>query len=113
MIVPDTWLTVKRCCDLRSYIYNNLKFKDIYDRYKPFEAAKDTRSHTVILKNQTDSEYAFKVKVSDAKQNIIKAFSLNSSILQNTNEWNLYISPDESRIFHKITSVRCNTICFY
>ncbi|MGE0084897.1 MAG: DNA methyltransferase [Desulfococcaceae bacterium] len=111
-IIPDTWLTIKKAVNLRNYIYNNIMIIDIYDRYKPFPDAKDTRSHTIIWKNKADSQYSFSVTVSDAKQNIIKEYRTDSSVLKNTEEWNLYISTAETGIFEKMEtcSLKLKTI---
>jgi hypothetical protein len=51
-ITPDTWLTIARGKGLRDYILENTTLLDIYDRYKPFQDAKDTRCHTLCWRNQ-------------------------------------------------------------
>jgi type I restriction-modification system DNA methylase subunit len=114
LIIPDTWLTLKRALNLRNYIYNKMTLVDIHDRYKPFEDAKDTRSHTIILKhNNSRLNYDFSVKFVDAKQNVMKDYTLSSSVLQNMTAWNLYVSQQELGIFQKMEkcSEKLGEIC--
>lgn len=101
-IVPDTWLTIVNVENIRKYIKDNYMIIDIYDRYKPFKYAKDTRCHTLILKKQKHSNYQFSVKVSNAQKQITKSFDLPSSRLENTKIWNLYTSEKENKIFLKM-----------
>ncbi len=108
IIIPDTWLSLQRSVNLRKIINNKMMIIDVYDRYKPFEDAKDTRSHSLILRKNQNRPYCFTVKVSDAALNIIKNYSLNSSILDDVKEWNIYKSNEEDNVFQKMTSISMN-----
>ena len=103
-IIPDTWLSLQKAKLLREYIFKNIRIIDIYDRYKPFEDAKDTRSHSIILKKNPETDYIFQVKVSDSNYKIIKDFKIGSDILRDFSQWNLYKSDIENKIFQKMLS---------
>jgi len=101
-ITPDTWLTIQKANSLRKNLFTNFKILDIYDRYKPFYDAKDTRCHTVIAKKSDNKIYNFSVKVVNHKSEIIKDYFLSSERLNNSNLWSLYISPTEYNLFNKM-----------
>ena len=101
-ITPDTWLTIQKAKSLRENFLNNFQLIEVFDRYKPFIDAKDTRCHTVILSNKHLRKYTFNVKVVNAKNDVLKAYSLNSDLLCDTTFWNIYISPIEQNIFIKM-----------
>ncbi|HAF31067.1 MAG TPA: restriction endonuclease subunit M [Bacteroidales bacterium] len=103
-ITPDTWLTISRGKGLRDYILENTTLLDIYDRYKPFQDAKDTRCHTLCLEKSKKDNYNFTVIVVDAKENILKSYLLDKQRIKNTESWNLYISNAENTIFEKMWS---------
>ena len=101
-ITPDTWMTIQKAKTLRTNFLNNYNFFEIHDRYKPFEDAKDTRCHTVIASKTKKQKYYFDVKVVNYQLEIVKAFQFDSTILNNTSEWNLYVSQEEKKIFDKM-----------
>ena len=101
-ITPDTWLTIAKAKGLRKYIYDNSQLIDVYDRYKPFQDAKDTRCHTVIIKKSNAKEYNITIRLVDSKEKIVKNFSIEQHYLENDSAWNLYSSPKENTIFLKM-----------
>ena len=101
-ITPDTWLTIAKAKGLRKYIYDNSQLIDVYDRYKPFQDAKDTRCHTVIIKKSNAKEYNITIRLVDSKEKIIKNFNIEQHYLENNSAWNLYSSPKEKTIFLKM-----------
>jgi hypothetical protein len=101
-ITPDTWLTIQKAKGLRNNFFKNYILIEVYDRYKPFEDAKDTRCHTVIALKGKQNKYSFAVKVVNHRMEIVKDFQFNSSDLDNTAEWNLYVSQKEKKIFDKM-----------
>jgi len=112
-ITPDTWLTIAKAKGLRKYIYHNSQLIDVYDRYKPFQDAKDTRCHTVIIKKSNVKEYNISIRVVDSKEKIIKNFSIEPHYLENNSTWNLYSSPKENTIFLKMEQVSKKIEDFY
>ncbi|MEX0997380.1 MAG: N-6 DNA methylase [Flavobacteriaceae bacterium] len=100
-ITPDTWLTISKASGLRNYLLNNVEIIDVYDRYKPFVDAKDTRCHTLILRNQKSTSL-INVKVVNSKSEVVKSFELPSSVLKLNQEWNIYTSNEEREIFNKM-----------
>jgi len=112
-ITPDTWLTIAKAKGLRKYIYHNSQLIDVYDRYKPFQDAKDTRCHTVIIKKSNVKEYNISIRVVDSKEKIIKNFSIEPHYLENNSAWNLYSSPKENTIFLKMEQVSKKIEDFY
>ncbi|MCR9182122.1 MAG: BREX-1 system adenine-specific DNA-methyltransferase PglX [Flavobacteriaceae bacterium] len=100
-ITPDTWLTISKASGLRNYLLNNVEIIDVYDRYKPFVDAKDTRCHTIILRNQKSTS-SINVTVVNSKSEVIKSFELPLSELKLNQEWNVYTSNEEREIFNKM-----------
>lgn len=113
-ITPDTWLTIVRANGLRKFLYNNCQLINVHDRYKPFQDAKDTRCHTVILRKIIITNYSSLIIVVDSSKNIIKSYDIQSEeVLKDFSIWNLYSSPQESRIFNKMESKSHNLHEFY
>lgn len=104
-ITPDTWLTILKAKGLRDFIKDNAQILDVFDRYKPFNDAKDTRCHSVILKKLKNQDYLSHITVVDSKLNIIKNYTLKSIAYKDTECWNSYSSPQESNIFSKMESI--------
>ena len=48
-ITPDSWFTNRGASLFREWLTKNHSIIDVFDWYKPFEEAKDTRVHTVLL----------------------------------------------------------------
>ncbi|MDX4061912.1 N-6 DNA methylase [Aliarcobacter skirrowii] len=101
-ITPDTWLTNQKAKSLRNNFYKNYTLIELFDRYKPFIDAKDTRCHTFVARKERNINYHFSVKVVNYKSEILKNYTLKSSKLENIESWNLYISPIEYNIFEKM-----------
>ena len=101
-ITPDTWLTIQKAKNLRNNFYKNYTLIELFDRYKPFIDAKDTRCHTLVACKKQSINYNFSVKVVNHKGEILKNYILNNSKLENIESWNLYISPIEYNIFDKM-----------
>ena len=114
-ITPDTWLTISRGKGLRNFIVEKYSICDIYDRYKPFNDAKDTRCHTVIYSNNKNlnSYNLVSVTVVDSNQNIIKNYKLNQIEFKGKEIWNLYTSPYEQNIFNKMIANSVNLESIY
>jgi len=101
-ITPDTWLTISRAKGMRKFIKENACLVEVYDRYKPFEDAKDTRCHTVIIKAKENGPTTFKVTKVNSKTEILKSYETNRDVLSNFESWNLYTSPNDRNIFDKM-----------
>ncbi len=104
-ITPDSWFTNKTAILFRKWLLENHTVIDIFDVYKPFEDAKDTRCHCVIIKKgKFNTRLNIKQVLPSDNNNIYRMFSLNINDLDLSNEWNLYINEHERRIFKKILS---------
>lgn len=65
-INPDSWLTNVHADVFREYLISELTIITIFDLYKPFKDAKDTRVHIVILKSiKTTNNYDINVMIID------------------------------------------------
>lgn len=102
-ITPDTWLTINRSIGLREYIYQNCTVDDIHDWYKPFNDAKDTRCHSIILtKTNIIEKYNCIVNIVNSKGIVISNYTLNQHSFKNPKSWNVYVNPIEKAIFNKM-----------
>lgn len=101
-ITPDTWLTINRAKGLRKYLYDKTKILDIHDWYKPFQDAKDTRCHSIILNKSVEKVYNSKIIVVDYKEKILKEFNLESKLYKDFDNWNVYTSNEDRSIFNKM-----------
>ena len=103
-ITPDSWLTNRSCQLFRNWLQKNFDLIDVYDFYKPFSDAKDTRCHSLLLSSVPLKSISIKqVLPSDptviyrnyeATQNTIKQFG--------ENEWRLYVTNPERHIIAKM-----------
>jgi hypothetical protein len=57
-----------------------------------------------VLEKSKKDNYNFSVIVVDAKENVLKSYSLDKQRIKNTESWNLYISNAENTVFKKIWS---------
>ncbi len=104
-ITPDSWFTNKGAAPFRKYLTNNHSIKDVYDIYKPFEAAKDTRVHTVLIGvSQTTDEITVKQVHPQNTEFIYRNYSIPSKVITDflDSEWRFYINKQERNIFSKM-----------
>jgi len=106
-ITPDSWFTNKGAAPFRKYLTNNHSIKDVYDIYKPFEAAKDTRVHTVLIGvSQTVDDIKVKQVHPQNTELVYRNYSIPSKVITDflDNEWRFYINKQEREIFSKMES---------
>ena len=104
-ITPDSWFTNKSAKLFRKWLLKNNSIIEIFDVYKPFEEAKDTRCHCVIIKkDKFETNLDIKQVLPSDKSNIYRKFSIDINNLNLSNEWNLYINEDERKIINKMLS---------
>lgn len=112
-INPDSWLSTVYAEDYRRRIIEEFKIETIFDLYKPFKDAKDTRTHIVILKNEVIEEnYEISVLIIDKEYNfeieeeyvLEKSFKTNSEYLRNRAEIGFTVNqtPEEVEVIKKI-----------
>lgn len=101
-ITPDSWLTNRSASLFRNWLSRTCEIVDVFDHYKPFPNAKDTRVHSVLLAfpgkhqvvniNQVHPSNRLNIYRSyKVKQNIIKSFA--------EKQWRLYIKDEERKLF--------------
>lgn len=101
-ITPDSWLTNRSASLFRGWLAKAYEMVDVFDHYKPFPNAKDTRVHSVLLAypgkhkliniNQVHpSNRANVFRSYKVKQKTIKAFA--------EKQWRLYVMDEERRLF--------------
>ncbi|MFH0702630.1 MAG: N-6 DNA methylase [bacterium] len=105
-ITPDSWFTNKNADKFRKFIIEENSLIDIFDVYKPFTDAKDTRCHIVIIKKKKDHNKLLTIK-QVLPSNTIEIYrnyeiNLNERILIFENSWNLYITNQEYNIINKM-----------
>lgn len=106
-ITPDSWFTNKGAAPFRKYLTNNHSIKDVYDIYKPFEAAKDTRVHTVLIGvSKTVDDITVKQVHPQNTEYVYRNYSIPSRVITDflDNEWRFYINKQEREIFSKMES---------
>ncbi len=106
-ITPDSWFTNKGAAPFRKYLTQNHSIKDVYDIYKPFEAAKDTRVHTVLIGvSQTKDEITVKQVHPQNTEFVYRNYSIPSEVITDflDDEWRFYINEQERNIFSKMKS---------
>jgi len=104
-ITPDSWFTNKGAAPFRKYLTNNHSIKDVYDIYKPFEAAKDIRVHTVLIGvSQTNDEITVKQVHPQNTEFVYRNYSIPSKVITDflDSEWRFYINKYEREIFSKM-----------
>ncbi len=104
-ITPDSWLTNNGAKLFREWLCEK-DLIDVFDYYKPFADAKDTRCHSVLIKNSVvkDSNLRVQQVLPSNPNEIYRNFIVqNSSLKEFTgNEWRLYLIPELRSLFKKI-----------
>ena len=104
-ITPDSWFTNKGAAYYRKYLSSNHSIKDVFDIYKPFDAAKDTRVHTVLISVKPNIPNITVKQVHPRNTDFIyKSYSISSKIIESflDAEWRFYIDESERTIFSKM-----------
>jgi len=107
-ITPDSWFTNKGAAPFRKYLSTNHSIKDVFDIYKPFDAAKDTRVHTVLISvKQNNSDITVKQVHPQNTEFVYRNYSIPSNVISDflDAEWRFYISEKERKIFKKMESI--------
>lgn len=107
-ITPDGWLTNVNCNKFRSWLAQNYSLIDIFDWYKPFVDAKDTRCHSIIIGNKiAQANIRVQQVLPSNPVRICRQYDLASDLLVEWggNQWLVYISPAERPIMDKIRAV--------
>ncbi|HEU5292548.1 MAG TPA: TaqI-like C-terminal specificity domain-containing protein, partial [Cyclobacteriaceae bacterium] len=107
-ITPDSWFTNKGAAPFRKYLTTNHSIKDVFDIYKPFDAAKDTRVHTVLISVKSDvPEISVKQVHPQNTEFVYRNYTIPASTITAflDNEWRFYIDKSERKIFDKIESL--------
>jgi hypothetical protein len=104
-ITPDGWLTNRSASKFRDWLISNNNLIDVFDYYKPFADAKDTRCHSVLITNKryVDNVRVKQVLPSDTN-NIYRKYNIKQEIIKafGNNEWRFYITPEERYVFSKM-----------
>ncbi len=106
-ITPDSWFTNKGAAPFRKYLTNNHSIKDVYDIYKPFDAAKDTRVHTVLIGvSQTNNDITVKQVHPQNTEFVYRNYSIPAKAISDflDAEWRFYLNDKEREIFKKMES---------
>ncbi|MFC4739368.1 Eco57I restriction-modification methylase domain-containing protein [Flavobacterium ponti] len=104
-ITPDSWLTNNGAKLFREWLCEK-DLIDVFDYYKPFADAKDTRCHSVLIKNSVvkDSDLRVQQVLPSNPNEIYRNFTVKNSSLKEfkENEWRLYLIPELRSLFKKI-----------
>ena len=104
-ITPDSWLTNNSAKLFREWLCEK-DLIDVFDYYKPFADAKDTRCHSVLIKNSVVKNSNIRVQQvlpSNSNEIYRNYLVLNSSLKDfKENEWRLYLTPELRSLFKKI-----------
>ena len=103
-ITPDSWLTNSSAKIFRNWLQNNFDISDIFDYYKPFTDAKDTRCHSLLIEQKNTVELINIKQVLPANQNIIyRIYTIKQNEIKTfQEEWRLYVTNDERILFNKM-----------
>lgn len=107
-ITPDSWFTNKGATLFREWLIKNHSIVEVFDWYKPFDEAKDTRVHTVLFSNNKEH---IKIRVKQVlpsdPQIIYREYEIPHSAISNFKgeEWRFYLTNEERRVFRKMESV--------
>jgi hypothetical protein len=83
-ITPDSWLTNLNCGIFREWLISDYTIKSVLDWYKPFDDAKDTRCHSVVIERSTkDFEFRVRQVLPEKPVLICRDFRLNNQLLNN------------------------------
>jgi hypothetical protein len=107
-ITPDGWLTNKAASKFRDWLQKYFDFVDIFDFYKPFTEAKDTRCHSLLIGKLNTYEKIQVRQVLPTNPNLIyKDYQVEQSLLKSFegNEWRLYVNAEARAIFAKMEKV--------
>ncbi len=106
-ISPDGWLTNGRASSFRKWLISNYFIIDVFDCYKPFEGAKDTRVHTVLISSNSNvSRIKIKQALPSNTSYVYRNYSVPADLIKqfNQKEWHLYLTDEERQLFSKIES---------
>ena len=114
-ITPDSWLTNSGAKLFREWLCAK-DLVDVFDYYKPFVDAKDTRCHSVLVQNLLVQNSLVQVQqVLPSDQKIInRNFTVENKFLKTFkgNEWRLYLTPALRTLFKKLddTSIKLDEV---
>ena len=114
-ITPDSWFTNENSSLLRKFLSENYNILDIFDFYKPFVDAKDTRCHSIIISNGTNNNFQVK-KILPSDSNVVyQNYSLSNNVVKSygANEWRIYLPPTERLIFDKMDNISVKLSVLY
>ena len=106
-ITPDSWFSNKGAAPFRKYLAINHSIKDVFDIYKPFEAAKDTRVHTVLISAaRKDDIITVKQVHPQNTEFVYRNYTIPSKVIISflDAEWKFYINKQERDVFNKMES---------
>lgn len=104
-ITPDSWFTNKGAAPYRKYLVANHSIRDVYDVYKPFEAAKDTRVHTFLIgASRSNVEINVKQVHPQNTEVVYRTYTIPQAVISefSDSEWRFYINKEERQIFNKM-----------
>ncbi|TVM04265.1 MAG: restriction endonuclease [Candidatus Brocadia sp. WS118] len=107
-ITPDSWFTNRGASLFREWLTKNHSIIDVFDWYKPFEEAKDTRVHTVLLGISKNNLHIKVKQVLPSNPKIIyRNYEIPHSIISGfkKSEWRFYQTDVERRIFNKMEGI--------
>lgn len=104
-ITPDSWFTNVNCANYRNWLIGNFSIVDIYDWYKPFVDAKDTRCHSIIIqKDCSVTKIRVQQILPSTPTKICRRFCLDPELLRSygKEKWRVYITPEERPIVERM-----------
>lgn len=107
-ITPDSWFTNRGASLFREWLTKNHSIIDVFDWYKPFEEAKDTRVHTVLLgSSKKNLNISVKQVLPSNPKIIYRKYEIPHSIISDfgNKEWRFYLTGAERNIFNKMEGV--------
>ena len=106
-ITPDSWLTNRSASAYRNWLSSKYNLIDVFDFYKPFADAKDTRCHSVILRKDNLEFINIKQVLPSDHDNIYRKYIVEQNTIKEykEKEWRLYITKAERVIFSKMENV--------
>ncbi|WP_372949101.1 Eco57I restriction-modification methylase domain-containing protein [Mariniphaga sp.] len=107
-ITPDSWLTNRGASLFRDWLVSNYQINDVFDCYKPFSGAKDTRVHTVSISHKNSNENITIKQVFPSDPSIIyRKYRVPFKIIEGfrQKEWKLYLTNKERDLFSKMEKI--------
>jgi len=107
-ITPDSWFTNVNCANYRNWVITNFSIIDIYDWYKPFVDAKDTRCHSIVIqKSFSDTRIRVQQVLPSKPTKICRRFCLDPGLLRRygKEKWRVYITPEERPFIERMETV--------